>query len=176
MFTNIAFIGGIHGVGKSTICNYICNETGLTYLSASELIKWKELNNNGANKKVENIVHTQDRLITGLEVTIDQNNKYLLDGHYSLLNRSGLVTKIPVETFRKINPYSLNLIIENVAEIKERLEKRDERIYEYDLLDEMQSIEISYAKELSDVLKVALNICNSKDVSTIIKSLKVNSL
>jgi len=35
MLDNITFIGGIHGVGKSTICRQICDEIKLEYLSAS---------------------------------------------------------------------------------------------------------------------------------------------
>jgi adenylate kinase len=50
---NIAFIGGIHGVGKSTICQQICDKLNLVYLSASELIKWSDINEDVKNKKVE---------------------------------------------------------------------------------------------------------------------------
>jgi len=65
MTEKIAFIGGIHGVGKSTICRQICDEIKLEYLSASELLKWKEINEDVKNKKVISRPDTQDRLITG---------------------------------------------------------------------------------------------------------------
>jgi len=51
MFDNIVFVGGIHGVGKSTICQHICRELNMEYLSASELSKWEEINDDAKIKK-----------------------------------------------------------------------------------------------------------------------------
>ena len=42
---------GIHGVGKCTICQQICSELNLEYLSASELLKWKAVIEDAKNKK-----------------------------------------------------------------------------------------------------------------------------
>ena len=50
MTSKIAFIGGIHGVGKSTVCKHICRDLKIEYLSASELLKWKDLNEDAQNK------------------------------------------------------------------------------------------------------------------------------
>jgi adenylate kinase len=36
---NIIFIGGIHGVGKETLCRKICKQLGLQHLSSSEVLK-----------------------------------------------------------------------------------------------------------------------------------------
>lgn len=67
MLNDITFIGGIHGFGNITICRQICDEVKLEYLSASELIKWKDINEDIQNKKVRNIPATQDRLIIRLD-------------------------------------------------------------------------------------------------------------
>ncbi len=171
MLDNIAFIGGIHGVGKSTICRQICDELKLEYLSASELLKWKEINEDFKNKKVKSIPATQDRLIIGLTNTIQKDKYYLLDGHYCLLNSENDVINIPFETFKEINPISLNLIIGDITEIKNRLEKRDNRPYNYDLLGRMQDSELSYAKHLSKTLGVTLSIGTQNDFSEILTSL-----
>lgn len=171
MLDNLAFIGGIHGVGKSTICRQICDELKLEYLSASELLKWKEINEDFKNKKVKSIPATQDRLIIGLTNTIQKDKYYLLDGHYCLLNSENDVINIPFETFKEINPISLNLIIGDITEIKNRLEKRDNRPYNYDLLERMQDSELSYAKHLSKTLGVTLSIGTQNDFSEILTSL-----
>lgn len=63
---NIIFIGGIHGVGKGKICKEISLYTGLTHFTASQILKWEEISEEG-NKLVENISSTQDRLIKGLK-------------------------------------------------------------------------------------------------------------
>lgn len=75
---NIIFIGGIHGVGKGTICEDISTKTDLIHITASEILKWEEISDND-NKLVKNIVSTQDRLIKGLKNLIEKEKLYLLD-------------------------------------------------------------------------------------------------
>ena len=173
MFNNVTFIGGIHGVGKSTICQQICNEVKLEYLSSSELIKWNDINLDAKNKKVNNISITQDRLISGLSNNIQKNKSYILDGHYCLLNWENKIENIPLKTFELINPFSLNIVLGDVIEIKNRLEKRDNRIYDQDILRRMQECELNYAKYLSKTLKINLNIGTLNDFSELLNSLRI---
>lgn len=172
MFHKIAFIGGIHGVGKSTICRHICSEMSLEYLSASELLKWRDINEDAKNKKVNDIPDTQNRLITGLDNVIQKGKNYLLDGHYCLLNSNNEVVRIPFETFEKINPFSLNLILGDISEIKKRLEKRDNKPYDHSLLEQLQSEELTYAKQLSKNLGITLNIGTQNDYSELLHLLR----
>jgi adenylate kinase len=168
---NIAFIGGIHGVGKSTVCRQICDRLDLTHLSASELLKWGDINEDAENKQVKDIQDTQDRLIVGLRNTIQTGKRYLLDGHYCLLNTNGEIKNIPVDTFQMINPFSLNIILDDVSEIKKRLEERDNKYYDYDLLMRMQDNELQYAKYLSEKLDVPLNVGLQKNFTELLNSL-----
>jgi adenylate kinase len=172
LFSNISFIGGIHGVGKSTICKSLCSDLNIQYLSASEVLKWTEMNEDVKNKKVQDIPLTQDKLIKGLIKRVEEKHYYLLDGHYCLLDKTNKVVRIPFATFEAINPASLRLITGDVAEIKLRLESRDKRTYDLDLLENMQDQEIDYAKEISQKLNVNLSIGNEKDYSKIISILK----
>lgn len=171
MYKNIAFIGGIHGVGKSTICEEICKEIQMQYLSASELLKWKEINEDKQSKNVKNIIDTQARLIAGLKNTVQKNQRYLLDGHYCLLNNQNEIINVPLETFRKIAPISLNIILGDVTEIKDRLEKRDQKSYSEDLLAQMQKSELNYAKKISKTLKIDLNIGTQNNFSVLLTAL-----
>lgn len=175
MFNGIAFIGGIHGVGKSTICQNICHELNLEYLSASELLKWKDINEDVDNKKVKDIPETQYRLILGLANTVQSGRYYLLDGHYCLLNRHNEIVYVPIETFEQINPISLNIILGDISEIKKRLETRDGKFYEYKLLERLQNEELSYAKRLSKTLGITLNVGSQNDYSELLLSLRENT-
>ncbi len=172
MFSNISFIGGIHGVGKSTICKVLSSELNIQYLSASDVLKWLEMNQNVKNKKVHDVSLTQDRLINGLTKRIDKNYHYLLDGHYCLLNKSAEIVKVPFSTFEAINPISLHLIIGDITEIKSRLESRDQNSYNYQLLKDMQDKEIDYANEISQKLNIPLSIGNENDYSAILTALR----
>lgn len=172
MFGNVIFIGGIHGVGKSTICQHVCRELNMEYLSASEVLKWEDINEDVKNKKVENIPFTQNRLITGLKNVLQEDKNYLLDGHYCLLNENNEVEKISLGTFNQINPIALVLILGDVKEIKNRLETRDNKPYEYELLDRLQNSELAYAKVLSQFLNIPLHIGKNDDYSNILVSLR----
>lgn len=167
MLDNIVFIGGIHGVGKSTICQQICSELNMEYLSASELLKWEDINDDAKNKKVKDIPFTQNRLIAGLSNTIQKGHFYLLDGHYCLLNEKAEVEKISVDIFMQINPKALGLILGDIREIKTRLDLRDHKNYDFRLLEHLQNSELDYAKELSVALKVPLYIEESNDALNI---------
>ena len=107
---------------------------------------------------------------------MEKNHHYLLDGHYCLLDKNSKIVKVPFETFEAINPVSLHLIMGLVSEIKSRLELRDKKIYDYQLLDDMQNHEIDYAKELSKKLGVSLSIGNEKNYTDILTALKSSAL
>lgn len=173
MESNIAFVGGIHGVGKSTICRQICDKLKLEYLSASELIKWEVITNNTRNKKVQNISENQDRLIMGLSNISQKNKYYLLDGHYCLINKESEIVNIPIETFKLINPFSLNIILGDTTEIKSRLEKRDRIPYSIEFLKEMQERELEYAKYLSQMLALPLNIGHQNEYSKLLNNFRM---
>ncbi|HET6225424.1 MAG TPA: ATP-binding protein [Bacteroidia bacterium] len=171
-FSNIAFIGGIHGVGKSTICQHLCHELNMEYLSASELLKWEEISSDVKNKRVKDIPTAQNRLISGLNNIIKENKNYLLDGHYCLLDDKNEIVNVPLETYKKINPFSLNIILGNIAEVKQRLESRDNKLYEYDLLKQLQNKELAHARYLSKALGITLNIGTHKDSADLLNSLR----
>lgn len=162
---NILFVGGIHGVGKSTICRQLSTDLNVNYLSASEVLKWKDINTDEKNKKVTNIPDTQDRLISGLNNLIKPHNKYILDGHFCLFDGSGFATKIPIETFEIINPLSLTIITGDLDEILNGLQNRDQKSYTHESLSHMQKLEIEYAQELSDILKIKLFRFSKADYS-----------
>lgn len=170
MFENIHFIGGIHGSGKGTTAKKILSTTNLIHLEASKVLKWEDISDK-ENKKVENISFTQNKLIVNLAKIVTKGQKYLLDGHYCLINKQDEIIKVTLETFEKINPLSFNLKIDEPKEIKKRLEQRDSKIYDLDFLIRFQNEEINYAKFLSDYLKKPLFILN-KDLETLLKHIK----
>lgn len=147
-FENIYFIGGIHGVGKGTICKEIESKSELIHITASEILKWSEISSSD-NKLVENISSTQEKLIFGLDNLIDKNKKYLLDGHFCLLNSLYVPCKVDEETFDILNPRMIFIVIDDVEKIAKRLEKRDNKKYDIKVLSELQNMEIEYAKYLS---------------------------
>ena len=160
---NIIFIGGIHGVGKGTICKELCQSFKFVHLSASKVLKWEDISDK-RNKKVKNLNTTQDRLIYGLSRIIEPDKKYLLDGHFCLLNSQGKPEKIPENTFKKIKPSAIIIITCDVQTILSRLENRDKMRYSFEILEEMQNLEIEFAQEVSLKLNIPfLNVRTIED-------------
>lgn len=145
---NIIFIGGIHGVGKGTICEKISLSKKVTHFSASKVLKWNEISKK-ENKLVKDLDKTQIRLLKGLNALIQDEHTYLLDGHYCLLNSNGEPKRVSEKTFEIIDPKVMTIVIEDTEIIYERLKQRDGTKYSLSLLNEMQEMEIKYAKFLS---------------------------
>ena len=156
MKNDIIFIGGIHGVGKGTLCERLESELGVVHLSASEVLKWKELNVDSSDKRVADIDSTQDRLLKNLKGIISQGQTYLLDGHFCLLNKESKIEKVPEDVFMGINPKKIIVVSENPEVVSKRLSQRDGRTYEISLLKEMQNIEIEHAQYISNLLGVEM--------------------
>lgn len=145
---NIIFIGGIHGVGKGTICKRISNNKNIAHVSASEVIKWKEINSNN-DKRVDDFDRTQSMLLKGIERLKQDSSTLILDGHYCLLNSNNEPEKISEKTFEEIAPKVMAIVIEDEEIIYERLKQRDGTKYSLSLLKKMQKMEIDHAKHLS---------------------------
>ena len=153
---NIIFIGGIHGVGKGTICENIADNNNVIHLSASKILKWKDISSTH-NKLVNDLDSTQKRLINGLNSVIIEKNIYLLDGHYCLINSKGILEKIAEKTFELIDPQIIAIVIEEVEKIHERLIIRDGVNYSIPFLRDFQNMEINYAGQTHTLMSRTFN-------------------
>jgi adenylate kinase len=172
---NVFFIGGIHGVGKGTICKKIIDNHELFHITASEVLKWEEISTL-ENKLVQDFKFTQNRLITNLSKMIDETKNYLLDGHYCLLNSINKPERINKETFAELNPRVFIIVIDEIGKIKSRLELRDNKEYDFNILQEFQNMEFEYAKSLSTELKIPLVVLTNGDTLNLTKFLKNESI
>lgn len=168
MYDNIIFIGGIHGVGKSTICQQICTAINIEHLCASDVIKWGSSTCETSDKRVMDIQQTQDKLVAGLKDIVMKDKYYLLDGHYCLINTNDTISQIPQKTFKDIQPILLVVVTADISEIKNRLEARDARLYDYKLLEAMQNRELEYARNLSRILHIPLEIIYQSDIDNLL--------
>lgn len=63
-----------------------------------------------------------------------------------------------MDTYERLGLKSIIVLVDDARSIVERLEKRDCKKYNIDLIEEFQSEEISYAKEVSKELDIPINI------------------
>ncbi len=164
MCNKIIFIGGVHGVGKGTLCEELVQRCPVVHLSSSELINWSEMNDDPCNKLVGNVSKTQDRLVEGLHNALHPNCNYLLDGHFCLLTDEQDFSDVPFETFEAISPCAIILVTCNPQIICERLNSRDKKFYSTELIDKMQNAEIERCMDISRRLNVECIIITSEQI------------
>lgn len=162
----IAFIGGIHGVGKSQFSSQLAEELGLKHASAGELISRQKREASKLDKKVRDVAANQDILIAAIQTSGLQDAKFILDGHFCLLDAAGSVKQIPLATFSALAPACVLVLTAEISVIRERLLARDGKDYPADLLNAMQQAEIAHAKYVCETLRIPLEILSSPDVGS----------
>ncbi|MDD2781483.1 AAA family ATPase [Sulfuricurvum sp.] len=156
----VIFMGGIHGVGKSTLCKKLQNDFNILSMTASQLIKEVSEKEEGKNKFVKNIDTNQHKLIKQIKkYTLD--GYFILDGHFTLLDKKRNIKKIEANVFRQMNLHLMILIDLEPEIIVNRLKQRDNIVYDIDLIRQMRDEEILHAKSISQELGIPLYIIES---------------
>lgn len=155
MHHKIIFVGGVHGVGKTTLCKSVCTKFDVIHYSASELIKRYSHIEFPLNARVENIDRNQEALINAINEYLSRSIIYLLDGHFCLLNKDGVITKIPLSTFTAISPIAIILLYDDPCNIYFRLQDRDREIYDLDLLLSFQEQELHYSRSVATKINIS---------------------
>lgn len=149
---DIFFVGGIHGVGKSYFCERITNKTGLQAYSASKLIAELKNEQFKSDKLIADIGGNQNYLLDAVNRIPEK--EFILDGHFCLLNSSGEVERIPLDTFKQLPIKAIMVIYDDVTKIVARLNARDGMKHNEATFENFQNEELSYAKEIAELLCV----------------------
>lgn len=155
---SIFFVGGIHGVGKSSLSNLLAKPLNAEHLIASELIKYVPDPGDPTGKTVSNIAQNQDRLVAELKRRLVPGVDVILDGHFCLLTKEHHIARIPLATFRAIHPAALLLVEAPSRQTQSQLEHREGRPYDSALLLDLAKEERTHAQFVSSSLAVPLKI------------------
>ena len=156
--SDIIFVGGIHGVGKSYFCDRITSKTNLRTYSASKLIAELKNEQFKSDKLIADIRDNQNYLLDAVNRISEK--EYILDGHFCLLNSSGEVERIPLDTFKRLPIKAIMVIYDDVSKIVARLNERDGIKHNETTFEKFQNEELSYAKEIAELLCVTFTIIN----------------
>ena len=160
MIRKIIFIGGIHGVGKTSLCNKLCDELSIECYSASDLIKKVKKVKFPTNKHIEGINKNQDSLIVAVDKFISCKTTCLLDGHFYLLDEKGKVVQIPMSTFSSLSPIAIIVLNDEPSRILKRIQNRDGNIFDVNDIGAFQENEIMHSKLVSGSLGVPYLLAN----------------
>ena len=158
--SHMVFVGGIHGVGKSTICSDIFDALGYECVTASSLISAYGQTTDH-NKRVDDVEENQAILLEALGKAKAKNGRLLLDGHYTLINGQGDIKPIDVEVFRAMRPNHLIFIKGKPDEIAERLQARDKKLWTKSFLAKFQEAEETHARYVAKTIGVPLRIMSN---------------
>lgn len=171
-YNNIIFIGGVHGVGKTTLCNYLFSKLYIKNYSCSGLISKLNSEKINDNKRVSNVEENQDILLQAKREYLNKEEIYILDGHFCLVNSEDKIVRVPFDTFRSLGIKIILVLVDDAEKIIKRLEKRDSRVCSLSLIEELQSNEIEYAKYISDKLNIECKIINLNEKQEVMEFIK----
>ncbi len=168
MSKNLFFIGGIHGVGKTTFSTELSKHLDIPIYTASEIIDKTIINKRIMQNKVQD---NQKLLIEGLSV-LTKDTDIILDGHFVLFSHDNNPIKIPLDTFRDLSPKLMFILTDAPEKIYERLLERDNIHYSLEVLEKLQTSEISYAHIVSNVLNIPLYVVKKDEKDIIMNIIK----
>ncbi len=158
--TEVIFVGGVHGVGKSTYCKTFFTPKGYTCVTASTLIKEASSTSINQSKKVNDIDRNQQILINAIENKLNKNNALVIDGHFTLINKQNEVTLIDKEVFFHMKLTRILVLKASPKLVMERLNMRDGSIWTLDFIKQFQIKEIAHAEKIASYLGLHLELVN----------------
>lgn len=152
---NIIFIGGVHGVGKSSFCSELSKKFNIEHITASSLIKRRK--SLAKDKQVDNVIDNQAILVEELSTYKSNKRVILLDGHFTLLKSKRKFEDVPLDTFKSISPKAIALLSDSPENIAARISNRDGKnpISENEI-ELLQNREIERAKIIQENLRIPL--------------------
>lgn len=136
----VIFVAGVHGVGKTYLCQAFASTTGLRHASASQLIKEeRQLESWGGDKVVSEILDNQDALDIAVNRILKEHPSLILDGHFVLKKVGGVLEEVPLVTFDRLTLSAIILVENDSKLIAERLLQRDSNNAAGDLEQFIQS-------------------------------------
>ena len=150
------FLSGIHEVGKSTLANKINNEFQIFQISVSDLIRQTGKKIGEKQKNTSDITNNQLLWKNELNNLPVGNKLLILDGHFSLLDKTRKIVPLSFSTFDGTNMKKIILKKENPKIIQERLSSRDGVFYSVEELTNFQQAEEERANSYSKISSIPI--------------------
>lgn len=156
------FVAGVHGVGKTYLCEIAAASHGFTHASASKLIKEQlALPEWNANKLVTDIDGNQRALIAAIQRYAEAKTSILLDGHFLLRDSAGELTEINTNVFASLNLSGVILLEKDAKTIRQQIASRDGRDQSLDSLKDAMEVERYRAETVCKELGLPMTVLRS---------------
>jgi predicted transcriptional regulator/adenylate kinase len=149
------FVVGVHGVGKSSMCDTYAKKHATNHKTASELIKREKEDAVSTNTKtVKDITGNQELLISAVSKILNSGENLILDGHFVLVNNENKLTPLESKVFSDLSINAVIAVYDESRSIEERAKTRDGDSLSHDLINDFQKLELARAEEVSKELRI----------------------
>jgi len=162
------FVGGIHGVGKTYLCDLICSKIEAVHFTASNLID-NEIKKSGIGKRDLNYLDNQRILVQAVKNRGVREKQTLVDGHFCLSVSGKNFIDIPLAVFEDMNLKGVIVLKDDVTKIKKRL--KDRKGGENDdlkFLENFQKREVEWAQHVCESLSIRILIATPNEEELIL--------
>lgn len=151
------FVAGVHGVGKTSMCQDFAQRFGFAHKSAGQLIRESKVaTTDGNSKAVKDIDGDQQLLIQAVSKIRTSGESLLLDGHFAVLNSEHLPTALVTNVFANLNIDAIIAIFDEPAFIAARMTIRDGINKNESDVNALQSLELDRARQVASELNLPL--------------------
>ncbi|HLO64068.1 MAG TPA: AAA family ATPase [Azonexus sp.] len=149
----VLFVGGVHGVGKTTLCESYARIHGVLHKSAGQLIKEaRGLASADPTKAVSDINENQKLLIDEVKRIRASGRILLLDGHFAVFDAFYRPTPLAIAVFSELGITGVILIVDKPEAIAARLSIRDENRTQVGKIAALQKLELLHGQHIAQSL------------------------
>lgn len=172
------FVGGVHGVGKSTFCEQAARALGIQHRSASAMIKSQQAEAiSTTGKAVVSPAANQRLLIQAVSAFFTTGEKVLLlDGHFTIPTTAGHVEPIPKDVFEALNIRAVVVLVEEPLIIHNHRKGRDGAAPDVIAIELAQAMELEHARKIACAMTCPLTTLASNDRTAFVAAIQKISL
>ncbi len=163
----VLFVGGVHGVGKSTCCGKVAQTVGCLHVTASDIIRRAHAGAIASSGKlVADVEGNQSLLVRGFlafqhEV---QGTSILLDGHFAMRDSNGDIQPVAADVFNALGIDHLVCLVDEPHAIEVRMSQRDGQAPANREIADLQNAELQNARWVASSLDLPFTLLRSGDV------------
>lgn len=157
------FVGGVHGVGKSTMCKIYASSHDAVHISAGALIRQGKNDFVDISEKIVGDIADNQRLLIAGIAALPAVGTFIMDGHFAVLNSERMPTPIDLSVFQDLGISGVIVVVDNPSEISNRIENRDRRYVSARDVAKLQRLERKRGEEVAQALNIPFATVTSGD-------------
>lgn len=159
------FLGGVHGVGKTSMCAGVAETFDLRVVAAGAIIRAERHDAlSDSRTAVTNVGGNQDLLVRGVQRLVkDAPGRYLMDGHFALRTLAGNIEEVDAKVFKAMAVSAFICLFDDPPEIALRLAARDGAVHQVSRIADLQSAELRSAGAVACTLGLELKVVRAFD-------------